>query len=116
MAGKHVLLVDDDASVRTLVSYILTHFGHSCEALPGAEEALAVLETANFQSVITDWRLQGMDGDAFAEEVKRRRPGMPVLLITGNKLPTVPGAVDGVLLKPFSITQLEDAIAALPTS
>jgi CheY-like chemotaxis protein len=110
-----VLVVDDEAAVRGLLETLLSHMGFGCQTAATAAEALGCFDRARFDFVITDLHMPDMDGIALAEEIKSRKPGLPVLLITGNRLPRSSPAIDQVLLKPFSKDQLKEAIAVLPS-
>jgi CheY-like chemotaxis protein len=109
-----VLVVDDEAAVRGLLETLLSHMGYGCQTAATAAEALGCFDRARFDFVITDLHMPEMDGIALAEEIKSRKPGLPVLLITGNRPVRSSPAIDRVLLKPFSKDQLKEAIAVLP--
>lgn len=101
-----VLLVDDDPDLLKLVSMRLAAAGHHVEAVASAEAALNVLAAHRVDVVVTDWRLPAMDGLALFEEVRRRFPLLPVIILTA--FGTVPDAVEavgrgvfGYLVKPF---------------
>ena len=57
--------------------------------------------------------MPGMNGDELAHEIKKRRPQLPVILITGHQLDRVSPDVSRVLEKPFSRDDLIEAIGAL---
>lgn len=57
--------------------------------------------------------MPGMKGDALAAEIKERKPGLPVILITGEYNRIRPPEIDRVLLKPFSLDHLRVAMAEL---
>ncbi|MCB4823293.1 response regulator [Roseicella aerolata] len=83
--GIRVLLVDDEALVRTtLAENLATHGWIISEAESGAA-ALAWLDGGEaFDLLVTDLAMPGMDGLAVIREARRRRPGMPALLVTGH--------------------------------
>jgi NtrC-family two-component system response regulator AlgB len=106
-----VLIVDDDASIRThLVSY-LQDVGHHAEAAGDATAALATMDRQPFDAVLSDVRMAGMDGFGLLREVRARRPEIGVILMTAYA--TVPAAVEAMragaydyLVKPFSLDQV----------
>lgn len=110
---KRVLVVDDQEPVRDLVQALLKHFGHVVETAGSAYEALEKLDASHFDLVFTDFLMPGMNGDELALEIKKRRPHVPIVLITGQQLSRVSPAISLVLEKPFSRDDLRDAICAL---
>jgi CheY-like chemotaxis protein len=110
---KRVLVVDDQEAVRELVEALLKHFGHLVETAGSGEEALGKLEHHQFDVVFTDFLMPGMNGDELAREIKKRRPHLPVVLITGHQFETVSPDISLVLEKPFSRDDLKEAMSAL---
>lgn len=105
-------LVDDDEALLGAVQASLEHVGVSCEVFTRAEAALRRIETtASFDAVVTDVVLPGMGGLELAKEVKRLRPEMCVIVMTGfvddfsydNALAA--GASD-FIKKPFTVHEL----------
>lgn len=116
--ATHILLVDDDASIRLLVGQILCREGYAVSPISDGTEAATIIEDISPDLVLTDYAMPGMDGWALALLVRRLRPGTPVLLITGS-----PGALakaqesgnpfEGVLSKPFRTQELLSMIQEL---
>ncbi len=88
--GK-LLLVDDDPDLRRLLSIRLQASGHEVVCAESAEQALGTMTTFQPDLVITDLRMEKMDGMQFLLELQRLRPGLPVLIITAHG--TIPDAV-----------------------
>ncbi|MBS0374864.1 MAG: response regulator [Proteobacteria bacterium] len=110
---RHVLLVEDHASLRQVLVATLEMLGYRVTAYASGTEALAALEAgAAPDLLLTDVRMAGVpDGLALATWVRDHRPGTPVLLQTGyTRLPT--GGFP-VLQKPFTPEELRRALAAL---
>lgn len=112
--GK-LLLVDDDLDLLRLLSMRLAAAGYQTVAVGSAEEALARLEMNPFQVMITDLRMEGMQGMALFEAVHQRNPTMPVIILTAHG--TIPDAVAATkrgvfayLTKPFDGQELIEAI------
>ncbi|KQY64920.1 hypothetical protein ASD25_14945 [Brevundimonas sp. Root1423] len=82
---ESVLMVEDNAEVRTMGATLLEEAGFEVHQAGDADEALAlVAEGLSFDLLFTDIVMPGaMDGVALAAEVRRLRPGTPVLLTTG---------------------------------
>jgi len=116
-AGKpFILLVDDDRDILKLVSMRLTASGYRVQAVDSGEKALAALAVTRPQLLITDLRMDGMDGMALFEAVRRTSPTLPVIILTAHG--TIPEAVTatkrgvfGFLPKPFDSEALLDQVA-----
>jgi PAS domain S-box-containing protein len=119
-AGETVLIVDDEVSVRSLVTEALNELGYrALEAHDGAA-GLAILQSpARIDLLITDVGLPGgMNGRQMADAARQHRPGLKVLFITGYAETAVVshGHLDAgmhVLTKPFSIEALAGRIGRL---
>ncbi len=101
-----VLLVDDDAAVRTVLSALLRQAGIETAEAPGAAEALVLLQAGAVDVMVTDVRMPGMDGIELLERSMKTWPDVPVIVLTAHG--TVPLAVEATrkgafefLLKPF---------------
>jgi CheY-like chemotaxis protein len=110
---KSVLVVDDEPAVRNLVHALLTQIGHRVEMAGNAQEALGKIENHEFDLVFTDFLMPGMKGDELAREIRKRRPGMPVVLLTGRHPEHSSPEISRVLAKPFSRDDLHETIRAL---
>lgn len=108
-----VLVVDDDAVDREALSDALQAEGYETAVVAGAEEALALLETEDFDLVLTDLRIPGIGGVALLRKIRQLRPQTFVILMTAHA--TVETAIEALhegvydyLLKPLI---LEEALA-----
>ncbi len=115
MSAK-LLVVDDDADLLQLLSMRLTAAGYHVTGVGSAEEALAHLEASRPQLVVSDVQLPGRDGLALFDEIRKRHPALPVILLTAHG--TIPDAVEATargvftyLTKPFDGKALLDKIA-----
>jgi two-component system response regulator GlrR len=111
-----VLLVDDDKDLLQLIAMRLTAAGYAVTAVESGEAALAALAVARPQVVVTDLRMQGMDGMALFDAIHRDSPSLPVLILTAHG--TIPEAVTATrrgvfsfLTKPFEPKVLLDTVA-----
>ena len=77
-----VLVVDDDADMRSLLCDVLQGRGHQCTGVGSGEEALKQLGAEDYAVVLTDLRMKGMLGTELLAEVKRRYPDIGVILMT----------------------------------
>jgi len=82
MADEKVLVVDDEVGMLTLLRNYLTREGYEVHTAPSGETALQFLEEHDFDVVLTDLRMGGMDGLALVREVHATRPETQVVLMT----------------------------------
>jgi two-component system, NtrC family, response regulator AtoC len=110
MTGR-VLIVDDDQTMAETLTKAMTRRGFIVTARTSAGEALQVLEQQDFDVVVTDLHMEGMNGFALCERIVANRPDVPVIMITafGSMESAVAairvGAYDFVT-KPFDVEQL----------
>jgi two-component system response regulator AtoC len=82
VALRNVLVVDDDASMRHLLTVILRDHGFEARAVGSAEDALRELEANAYDLVLTDVRMPGMGGMGLLREVQRRDPDVVVVVMS----------------------------------
>src|SRR5262252_1489325 len=82
MADEKVLVVDDEVGMLTLLRNYLTREGYEAHTAPSGETALQFLEEHDFDVVLTDLRMGGMDGLTLVREIHATRPETPVVLMT----------------------------------
>ncbi len=117
---RTVLVVDDEDSVRRLVSAVLRRHGFRIiEAANGREALTALAERYDVDLVISDVLMPELGGRELAKQLQRERPEMPVLFISGytnQELANEGGSLDAdamFLAKPFSSQQLMGAVSTL---
>lgn len=111
-----VLVVDDTESVRFLLVRWLTTLGHEPVAAGTGKEALAQLEAASFDAVLTDVTMPDASGWEVLAAARAHQAGVPVVLMTGwnDGGPGREGlAPDGLLEKPFTIDRVREVLAAI---
>jgi FixJ family two-component response regulator len=113
--GPLVAVVDDDESVRESLPDLLREFGYLPEAYPSAEAFLQSGQVDETRCLILDIAMPGMSGPDLQEELKRRREPVPIIFITAHssetaRLKLVERGAVACLLKPFSPTELLDAL------
>ena len=79
----------------------------------GESEALEKLEFGHFDVVLTDLLMPGMSGQELAREIRKRRPALPVVLMSVSPPRYPSDDIAGVLHKPFSLAELSSAIEAV---
>ena len=113
-AGRHILLVEDNADARAMTSELLAMLGHRVLAVGTAEEALPLLGTPGLDLLLTDISLPRMSGAELAELAARDYPQLEVVFSTGHA-PANSGVLDPqarFLVKPFTVKQLQQALLA----
>lgn len=115
-ALRKVLVVDDDPVVGKSFNRVLSDKGYLVTTAENAHEALEKMRRGEFDLVVTDIRMPGMDGLELAETVKARRPWTPVLIVTGfgdeaAEMRAKAAGVTAFLHKPLSPEMIEDSAA-----
>jgi FixJ family two-component response regulator len=111
----HIFFVDDEPGIRTAVERALESSGMHVSAFSTAEDCLAGLSGQTCDVLITDFKIDGMDGMSLLREVKCRFPWMPTIMVTAyGDVPlaiaaTKAGAVE-FLEKPLDREELVSAI------
>ena len=98
--GYRILLVDDEADLLSLWKLRLENNGYEVTTALSGEEALAKLPVINPNVVLTDLRMQGIDGMALFEAIRERNKAIPVIIITAHG--SIPEAVEATKKGVFS--------------
>ncbi|HEX5128663.1 MAG TPA: sigma 54-interacting transcriptional regulator [Usitatibacter sp.] len=106
-----LLLVDDDPDLLRLLSIRLKANQYDVTAVDSAQRALASIAASRPDLVLTDLRMEGMDGMALFHEIQASYPGLPVIILTAHgTIPEAVGAVKrgvfGYLTKPYDAEDL----------
>ncbi len=118
----HILLSDDEESVRAFVERALETRGHTVHAVADGSAALAALAgEESFDLLLTDIVMPVMDGIALALKVARDYPEMPILMMTGyadeeHRAHNLDLLIHEVVSKPFTIDEICDAVEAALTA
>lgn len=110
-----VLIVDDEASIRDILSRRLTQWGHEVVSASGAEAAVAEMEKSPAQIVFSDVIMPRYDGVWLAKEIRERWPDTVIVAVSGaQEMETVVkmrkyGAIDYVT-KPIGREMLHQAL------
>jgi len=112
----NLLVVEDDAALRDALLITLETAGHRVRGANGGPAALALLERESFHMVVSDLRMSPMDGLQLLGEIRQRKPGLPVLLMTAfgdvdKAVAAMRGGACDFMLKPFEPKALLDQIA-----
>ena len=117
-SDRQVLLVEDDAEVAALTREMLSHLGFNVIHAASPDAALGALANArNIDIVFSDIMMPGgISGLELAREIRRRRPGLPIVLTTGYSV-SAAGTINAefrLLTKPYSLEALADALSVKP--
>jgi DNA-binding NtrC family response regulator len=82
MAGEKILIVDDEKSMCQYLSIMLRKEGYDVKTVHNGKKALLEIKESNFDVVITDIRMEGMDGIELLGAVKETNPTLPVIIMT----------------------------------
>lgn len=80
---KRILVIDDEATIRDLLSSFLTAKGYQVVTAASVHEALRVAADEPPDLLISDLQLEDGDGFEIIEKIKRTQPNLPVILLTG---------------------------------
>ncbi|HET7921373.1 MAG TPA: nitrogen regulation protein NR(I) [Gammaproteobacteria bacterium] len=106
-----IWIVDDDPTLRQVMSEALSESGFSVRALPSAEAMLSELAEARPDLLVTDVRLPGADGLTLLKQVHARHPALPVIVVTahsdlGSTVAAYESGAFEYLPKPFDLDEL----------
>jgi CheY-like chemotaxis protein len=87
-----ILIVDDDIAVQATLRLLLERAGHSVVVAGDGRKALAVFEIGNFDLLFLDIFMPGMDGLETMRLIHQLQPLIPIIVISGRPIISVPGA------------------------
>lgn len=113
---KRVLVVDDEASIRDLLSKTLALAEYEVDTAGDGAAALDRMRSLTYDLLIADLKMPGMDGLTLIRQAKRLKADLQVIIITGfstesTAIEAVNLGVDGYLTKPFRVPQVLAAAA-----
>lgn len=116
--SRHILVVDDEARIREVVQYALTREGFRVSTVDDGAEALDTLTRGEFDLVVLDVMLPGMDGLELCRRVRAAASQVPILFLSArsDEIDRVLGLElggDAYLTKPFSPRELVAQVKAL---
>ena len=116
--GRRVLVVDDEPSMRELLSQTLAVAAYEVDTTPDAEAALEMLRQASrpYDLLIADLKMPGMDGLSLIRRVREMGSAVPIIIVTGfstkgSAIDAVNLGVSGYLTKPFRVREVLTAAA-----
>lgn len=114
-ASLSVLVIDDEPFVRETLAEMLSDLDHKVVTADCGRDALAKVRSDDFDLVFTDLAMPEMDGWETAREIRKHRPDLPIVLVTGYGATVQPpsGELDlvaGIISKPFDFAQVTGTI------
>ena len=113
--SQHILVVDDEPSVRETLKMALTFEGHTVELAGDGPEALKRLAAQTFDIVFTDFNMPEMFGEELARCIKQKYPHQVVAMLTAYADFLSPrgkraNPVDFIITKPFALATIDNTI------
>ena len=116
---SQILLVDDDVALLQALPQALSLRidGIRVDTCDSALEALKLIQEYEYDAIVSDIKMPGMDGIALALAVARDFPHIPILLMTGyadqrERTAGLESLICGVVSKPFSVAEIRAAVAS----
>lgn len=108
---NHVLVVVDEVSIRSALRTILMSFGFAIVEVADAEEALGLLNTAQFDAVLLDTSIPGLNGIHACRMIRPAWPRLPIIMLTVQdseeaKVEALDAGADDYITKPFNVGEL----------
>lgn len=120
MAGKKVLIVDDEAPIREMIAVALEMAGYQCLEAANAQDAHTMVIDQRPDMLLLDWMLPGTSGVEFARRLKRdeNTAELPIIMLTAkgeeeNKVQGLESGADDYITKPFSPRELVARLKAV---
>ena len=113
MAGRHILLVEDDDDLLIVLTQVLEEHGYRVSTASRRDEARALLRRGDIDLIVTDSVLRGGNGDDLARAAANSN--LPIVMISGapDRIAKLSGGTAPFLAKPFSAAELLRLIAQL---
>lgn len=113
-----ILLVEDDGVLRDVLADFLTTAGYEVVQAADGVEALATLERASVDGIVTDLWMPNLDGVRLIQSVRERNPALPIVLMTAFPedflaTPQPGGPNDRCVRKPFEAQDILDAVSSI---
>ena len=118
LKNKKILLVDDDEWIRDSLTLYFDTEGCQMVAVETAEEGIELLKQQDYDIILLDYKLPGIDGLTFSRKIQEIRPDAIKILITAYKNKKVVSeamnvGIQDLIDKPFTIKTIEDSMLRL---
>ena len=118
MESPHILVIDDDPSLRTLFQAILENYGYTSESTDNGREALSKLPMKTYDAVLLDYNLPDITGLIVLRHIQKVYPSIPVVMLTGHTdeqvaEQAIAAGARACLYKPFDCCEIEKVLKDL---
>ena len=120
MLPKHILVIDDERAIRTMLTFALRREGYECTEAQDIRTARALIADRRPDLVLVDWMLPDVSGLEFTRQLKQehKTQGIPVVMLTAraaeaDKIAGLEGGADDYVTKPCSPRELLARIGAI---
>ena len=117
-AARRVLVVDDMASIRSVVMALLKSEGYEAFGAGNGQAALDLLAKRQFDLVLSDWNMPEMNGSELVQRIRATDAKLPIIMVTaendpGRVIELRDLGVNGYLIKPFKPAALMAVLSRL---
>ena len=110
---KHILIIDDDASVRDVLREIVSSFGYEPHPVNSAKEAVSMLSRRKIDLIFLDISMPEITGDQLLDFIRKKGFQTPVVVISAHVDEDVEkrmraAGINGILTKPFEVADVID--------
>ena len=115
---KHILVVDDEPRLRNLYQALLKNYGYTSDTAENGGEAETKLGQADYDAVLLDYMMPGINGLTVLQHIQQRYPSLPVVMITGHTdgqiaAQALTSGARACLYKPLNCRELVEILAYL---
>jgi len=112
---KQILVVDDDAALRSLLTMRLECAGHTVDTAETGWDGLSKLEHADYDVVLLDYNMPGITSLTVLQHIQERHPSVPAVMMTGQPNSEVAAhalaaGTRACLVKPVNVVELEQTV------
>lgn len=113
-----LLFAEDDRDLSRAIKALLEHAGYSVDAVYNGNDALEYAESVNYDGMILDWMMPGLNGVQVLEKLRTKRVGTPCMMLTArdaveDRVTGLDAGADDYLAKPFASTELLARVRAM---
>ena len=110
-----ILVIDDEAAMRQVIEKMLVSGGYTVLSAQDGAEGIDILNKEGANAVILDLQMPGTDGIGILKELRKMRPELPVIILSGFNDPDIQNEVinlgaSGFVSKPFRMNELLDTV------
>ena len=111
----HILIVDDDQSIRQLLSEIVSVYGYQATVAESAKEAISLMAKQKMDLVFLDLQMPDISGDQFLDFIRKRGFKTPVAVVSAHVDPDMArqlgrSGISGIVSKPFEVERVIDVM------